>query len=37
MQSKACFNFKSLTDQNVSELESLVRQGIERFKSEGLR
>ena len=35
MQGKSCFNFKSISDEQVAEMEALVRQGVERFRSEG--
>ncbi len=36
MQGKGCFNFKSLTDEQIQEIETLTRRGFERFQAEGI-
>ncbi len=35
MQGKACFNFKTLTEAQLTELAELTRRGFERFEGEG--
>lgn len=36
MQGKSCFNFRSLSQEQLGELLELTRRGFERFKAEGL-
>jgi hypothetical protein len=36
MQGKSCFNFRSLTDEQLTEIAALTDRGYRRFETEGL-
>jgi hypothetical protein len=36
MQGKSCFNFTAIDDDMIAELDSLTRQGLERYRQDGV-